>query len=440
MAYALEAARANPETLRIRAAYHAAMTEMTRWFDEHAARLTTIDPDAELDDLTPLGEIVGDARVVALGEGAHFVAEFAQARARIIRYLVQHCGFSVLLAEYGFAAGFPTEAWLRGERSDDLVDLGGALATSVNGALLRWLRSYNANAQQVVGFGGIDLPINASLLPVLDPVQDFLADVDPDVLPSLRRARELAESISGGSAVLASNEWSQLGTAEQNELTAILHKLTLRVQTLEPVLVDRGGRVGYDLAVRHLDAARRLDYMYAVMVGVFSGTDLPGDASVRDRYMADSVHWHLHRLGAETKVILVAHNMHIQKTPVRHDGGLSALPMGHYLDRELGEQYRTLALTHTGGTVPEMDVAPGDSAVGFTVVETELELPATGSVEAELVQAGLGQTPSLTDVRGLPFSIPQIRGQSALTDTPIPDSFDAVLNTPTATIDPTLPF
>jgi len=416
------------------------MTEMTRWLDEHAARLTTIDPDAGLDDLKPLGEFVGDARVVALGEGAHFVAEFARIRARIIRYLVQHCGFSVLLAEYGFAAGFPTEQWLRGERSDDLVDLGGALATGVNGTLLRWLRTYNANAQRAVGFGGIDLPINASLLPVLDPVHDFLAEADPDALPALRRARELAESIVGGSAVLASNAWSQLGPPEQNELTAILNKLLLRVQTLEPVLVDRGGRVGYDLAVRHLDAARRLDYMYAVMVGVFSGTDLPGDSSIRDRYMADSVHWHLGRLSAETKVILVAHNMHIQKTPVRHDGDFGALPMGYYLANELGEQYRALALTHTGGTVPEMDVTPGDSVVGFTVVETELESPAAGSVEAELVQAGLGHTPSLIDVRGLPSPIPRIRGQSALTETPMPESFDAVLNTPTATIDSTLPF
>lgn len=423
------------------AGYYAVVTEMARWFGEHAARLATIDPDVELDDLQPLGELVGDARVVAVGEGAHFVEEFAQARARILRYLVERCGFSVLLAEYGFAAGFTTDAWLHGDGSPgDLVNIGSALASGVNGMLLRWLRGYNATGPRAVGFGGVDVPVDASLLPVLDPLQGFFADADPDSLPLLRRARELAELIGGGSAVLASTHWSQLGTREQNELTTALSKLALRVHALEPVLTDRGDRVGYDRAVRHLEAARRMDYMYAVMVEVFNGTDLPGDASVRDRYMADSVHWHLDHVDEATKVVLVAHNMHIQKTPVRHDGRFSALPMGYYLARELGEDYVAVALTHTGSTVPEMDVTAGGSAVGFTVVDTELEPPAPGSVEAELLGARLGEMTTLTDVRGLPSPIPHIRGQSAITDAPMPTAFDAVLNTPTATTDPTLPF
>src|SRR5699024_5778700 len=106
-----------------------------------------------------------------------------------------------------------------------------------------------------------------------------------------------------------------------------------------PILTECADRVDYERAARHLEAARRLDYMYSVMTEVFSGTDLPGDASVRDRYMADSVHWHLDHAAVGTKIVLVAHNTHIQKTPVRYDGHLAALPMGHYLARELGEQY-----------------------------------------------------------------------------------------------------
>lgn len=417
------------------------LVEMTRWFREHAARLATIDPDAALDDLESLDELVGDARVVAVGEGAHFVEEFAHARARILRYLVERRGFCVLLAEYGFASGFPTDSWLHGsDVSDNLVDIGGALATGVNGTLLRWLRGYNLTAPQPIGFGGIDLPINASLLPVLDPLQDFLADADPDSLPLLHRARELATPIGDGSAVLATASWTQLDTPDQDQLTAALSRLSLRVQALEPVLTDHGDRVGYDCAVRHLDAARRMDYMYRVMAGVFAGADLPGDASVRDRYMADSVHWHLDRLDKGARVVLVAHNMHIQKTPVRHDGHFAALPMGYYLARELGTQYAAIALTHTGHTVPEMDVAAGGSAVGFTVVDTELKPPASGSVEAALVGADLGETISLTNLRGLPDPIPHIRGQSAVTAAPMPAAFDGVLATPTATTDPTLPF
>lgn len=417
------------------------MTEMTEWFRDHAVRLTTIDPYLELDDLEPLHDLVGDARVVAIGEGAHFVEEFAYARARILRYLVERCGFSLLLAEYGFAAGFPTDAWLHGVgTSDELADLGGTLATGVNGTLLRWLRDYNSTATRLVQFGGVDLPIDASLRPVLEPVGDFLVDADPASLPLLNRARELAESIGGGSAVVASANWSQLAEQEQNELTATLSKLALRVQALEPVLIDRAGRDRFDRVVRHLDAARRMDYMYAVMVQVFGGDDIPGDASIRDRYMAESVLWHLDRVEAGAKVVLVAHNMHIQKTPVRHGGQFSALPMGYYLSRELGEHYATIALTHTAATVPEMDVAAADTSVGFTVADAKLDPPAAGSVEAELVLANLGDAITFTDVRGLPYPVAHIRGQSAITDAPMPAAFDGVLSTPTATTDPTLPF
>src|SRR5699024_19322 len=151
--------------------YAATVPDTTHWLSEHATRLDTIDPDADLDELEPLGELVGNARVVAVGEGAHFVEEFAQARARMLRYLDERCGYSVLLAEYGFASGFATDQWVRGDDyADDVADLGGTLTSGVNGALLRWLRAYNATARRAVGFGGVDIPVSASLLPVLDPL------------------------------------------------------------------------------------------------------------------------------------------------------------------------------------------------------------------------------------------------------------------------------
>ena len=54
----------------------AELTEFSSWLRGNAVRLDTLDPDARLDDLEPLREIVGDARVVAVGESAHFVQEF----------------------------------------------------------------------------------------------------------------------------------------------------------------------------------------------------------------------------------------------------------------------------------------------------------------------------------------------------------------------------
>lgn len=72
-------------------------------------------------------------------------------------------------------------------------------------------------------------------------------------------------------------------------------------------------------------------------------------------------------------------------------------------------------------------------------MDAELDPSTPGSVEAELIAADLGETITFTDLRPLPTQIPYIRGQSALSEAPIPTAFDALLSTLTATMDPTLP-
>lgn len=74
----------------------------------HAVPLTHLDPAAPLDDLEPLRDIIGYARVVALGENSHFITEFSLLRRRILRFLAERCGFTVLAFEYGFSEGFPS--------------------------------------------------------------------------------------------------------------------------------------------------------------------------------------------------------------------------------------------------------------------------------------------------------------------------------------------
>ena len=65
------------------------------WVAGHAIRTDSLDPRAPLEDLEPLGELVGDARVVGIGESAHYVREFYLLRHRLLRFLVQRRGFTV---------------------------------------------------------------------------------------------------------------------------------------------------------------------------------------------------------------------------------------------------------------------------------------------------------------------------------------------------------
>ncbi|MDI5976150.1 erythromycin esterase family protein [Amycolatopsis magusensis] len=408
------------------------------WLRGHAVPLTHLDPSAPLDDLEPLRDLIGDARVVAIGEHSHFIHEFALLRRRILRFLVERCGFTVLAFEFGFSEGFPLDAWAQGEGTDD--DLSAHLAATIPVGVdepLRWIRQYNRTAATPVRFAGLDLPAaGGSLLPALAPVADYLRRIDPETLPSLQDAMRIAESFGGDSGAVAAPAWARLATTEQDTLSAILARLLIRFRALEPLYVSRGDQPGYDLARRRLEGACHGDYTFRAMAGLFAGTGLTADTSARDNYLAESVRWHLERHEPGTRIVLMAHNAHIQKTPIAFDGHLTGLPMGQHLHRALGDDYFALALTSITGQTPEMR-RDEEAPFGFTIDHTTLEAPEAGSVEATFADAGLGL--GIADLRrarttGDVANPDRIRMQSVYVHTPVLDAFDGILSTPASSV------
>ncbi|MER6141410.1 erythromycin esterase family protein [Streptomyces sparsogenes] len=409
----------------------------------HAVPLTHLDPTAPLDDLEPLRDIIDDARVVAIGEHSHFISEFAALRGRILRFLVERCGFTVLAFEYGFSEGFPLDAWAQGQGTDD--DLSAHLATAIPIGVdepLRWIRRHNRTASQPVRFAGVDIPAaGGSLLPALTPVADYLRRVDPETLPAVQAATRIAESFAGGSGAVAAPAWARLATAEQDALSATLTRLLIRFRSVEPLYVSRSDQHTYDIALRRLEGACHADYTFRAMAELFAGNGLTADTSARDLYMAQSVLWHLRRFEPGTRVVLAAHNAHIQKTPVAFDGRLTGLPMGQHLHRLLGDEYFALGLTSTTGHTAEMH-RDENTRFGFTIGNTTLGPPEPGSIEAAFAEADLGL--AVADLRRARRRTPgdtgpapdpdRLRLQSTYLHTPVLDAFDAILNTPTSTV------
>ena len=167
--------------------------------------LADLDPDVDLDDLEPLRELIGSARVVALGENAHFIREFALLRNRLLRFLVGPCRFSALAYESGFSEGFALDDWLQGRRpegdlpalAEECIPSGLARPAEVRD-MFRWLRTHTSARPSGVRFTGIDVPTAAgSLLPSLLPLTGYLDRVDPDARTLLDPAVDIATDIAG---------------------------------------------------------------------------------------------------------------------------------------------------------------------------------------------------------------------------------------------------
>lgn len=425
---------------------------LDQWLRDNAQQLDTIDPSADLDDLSALADMTKNARVVAIGENSHFIREFAHARHRLVRYLVERCGYTAVAFESGFSEGFDVDAWLHGTGSaDDLDELaessfpsGTARPREVRD-MLSWLRDYNQQGSIPVHFLGVDVPEAAgSVINSLDPVITYAEKVDDSLLPPLMHTRDLAEITAGRTMAQAAPRYLEMPDDQQDALTASLSRLIDYVDCVADKYIAANSRESFDIARWHLEAARSGDHHLRAIAGAYDGTSLPAAATARERFMAESVRWWLDRLDPDTKIVLLAHNAHIQRTPVVYDGEIQVYPMGYHLARMLGEQYAAVGVTSSAGTTAALEPDGTSEPYGFAVQDVPLAPPEAGSVEAAFTKSDAGL--SLANLRALRNDMANLgeqpdnygpdrtRMDSAYIHTPIAAAFDAMLHVPTSNV------
>src|SRR5215218_7021727 len=69
-------------------------------------------------DYDPLLELIGDARVVLLGEASHGTHEFYDMRAEITKRLIRENGFSVVAVEADWPDAYRVNRYVRGVGTD----------------------------------------------------------------------------------------------------------------------------------------------------------------------------------------------------------------------------------------------------------------------------------------------------------------------------------
>jgi erythromycin esterase len=76
---------------------------VVEWIRANAIRLNTADPGRGFGDMQRLKQVIGDARIVALGEATHGSREFFTLKHRVVEFLASELGFTIFAIEANIA-------------------------------------------------------------------------------------------------------------------------------------------------------------------------------------------------------------------------------------------------------------------------------------------------------------------------------------------------
>jgi erythromycin esterase len=360
----------------------------------------------DFSDLAFLRPLLGDRRVIQLGESSHGVAEFNWMKVRLIKFLHERLGFDVIAFESSMtdcdaagemAAKESAEQIMRGcvfrvWHTDEVL------------ALFDYLRETQAGPHPL-RLTGFDNQPSGSPGATSGRFRTMLEILDPAAVPALLQHEASIQKFKKEDADdLLAYYTGLLQALEQNRARLLEH------------LPDHPKWV--DLAIQ--EARSRIAYVRMRSLPWAEGN------SVRDRAMADNLDFVLDKLYPKQKVIVWAHNGHIAYAP-ENTGAWK--PMGAWLAERRRSDLYTLGLYMGRG-----------AAAYNTRRIYEILPPAAESFEATLANGGykmslvdFSRPKTSPDATWLHTSLSaRTSGTTAVQLVPA-DSFDGVLYIDTVT-------
>ena len=282
------------------------------------------DLEAAHEALSALTNIVGAARIVAIGESFHHTHEQLVIREHLVRHLVSRLGFNVIMLEVINPGPNAIDYFVRGgagDAEDALIKAGARM----------WRN--RKRRRSCAGFARTT------------PPKAKTAPCAPDVL---RRGlwRAVADQIATADAQRVNDLSSGFnidGRADQtayNQLSADERALLRRVfSEANATFSSRANSFERDLGATAYEIVREqaLVVTQAIEMLEAGARGWTEGFALRDAAMADAMTRQIARARADDKFIILSHNMHI--AAVAPVGSLSHAPMGEHLKRRFGDAY-----------------------------------------------------------------------------------------------------
>jgi len=171
------------------------------WIRSHAVLLKTTEAGNGFDDLRPLRALIGQARIVSLGEATHGSREFFQMKHRMLEYLASELGFTIFSIEANMPEAYRLNDYVLEGNGDPAQLLRGMYFwtwdTEEVLAMIRWMRAFNQSGKGRIQFTGFDMqtPNVAATI-----VREFTARYDAPFVNGVDEARRMSETSNANGA------------------------------------------------------------------------------------------------------------------------------------------------------------------------------------------------------------------------------------------------
>jgi erythromycin esterase-like protein len=308
-------------------------------------------------DYDSLLEMIGEARVVLLGESTHGTHEFYRERARITQRLIEEKGFTTIAVEADWPDAYRVNRFVRGMSDDRTgVDALGDFErfplwmwrNTEIADLIDWIRAFNERrgpGSPAVGFYGMDL---YSMYASIEAVLGFLDAADPEAAERARYRYSCFEQFGEDSQ--AYGYAASFGMSRDCEEQAV--QQLVEMQRRAGDLAARNGKIPEDeffFAQQNARLVRNAEQYYRTMFG-----DRVSSWNLRDSHMAETLRalmQHFDGKGQRTRLVVWAHNSHLGDARATEMGQRGEWNVGQLARQEYGRDAFLLGFTTATGAV-----------------------------------------------------------------------------------------
>lgn len=290
--------------------------KQVEWINNNCIPINYVTAGNGFDDLKSLKILIGDARIVALGECTHGSSEIFSMKHRLLELLVKEKGFTIFSIEANMPEAYALNDYIIDGKGDPKKLLAGMYFWTWNTQevldMIEWMKKYNETAKDKIQFTGFDMQFWKVSSKI---VRDFC----------LQNSITVIDKLNDYDSIAATNSYN----LKNNNKTTSPKLMGLATQIINGISATTNIKVNSSFAWCKQNAV--ILWQYAASNSKYQ---------FRDESMALNIKW-IAEQNPGSKLVIWAHNGHVNN---------KRFWMGKYLNNYFGSAYFTIGFSTEAGT------------------------------------------------------------------------------------------